>query len=65
MKVTDGGGWQDDGEGRGLGVGLARTGSIRIGGGMKRKAWIGLLGLAVAMVPLALWWYRMERNATA
>ena len=32
---------------------------------MKRKAWIGLLGLAVAIVPLVLWWYRMEREATA
>ncbi len=32
---------------------------------MKRKAWIALLGLAVAIVPLALWWYRMEREAAA
>lgn len=40
-------------------------GSIRKGDGMKRKAWIGLLGLVVAMVPLALWWYRMERDTAA
>lgn len=29
---------------------------------MKRSIWIALLGLAVAIVPLALWWYRMERE---
>ena len=32
---------------------------------MKRKAWIALLGLVVAIVPFALWWYRMEREAAA
>ena len=35
----------------------------RIGGSMKRTVWIALLGLAVAVVPLALWWFRVERNA--
>ena len=29
---------------------------------MKRNAWIALLGLAVVIVPVALWWYRTERN---
>jgi hypothetical protein len=32
---------------------------------MKRSAWIALLGLAVAIIPFALWRYRMERDATA
>lgn len=32
---------------------------------MKRKAWIALLGLAVAIVPFAVWRYRMEREAAA
>ena len=32
---------------------------------MKRKTWIALLGLAAAIVPLALWYYRMEREAAA
>ena len=32
---------------------------------MKRKALIALAGLAVAIVPLALWWHRMEREAAA
>ncbi len=29
---------------------------------MKRNAWIALLALAIAIVPVVLWWYRMERN---
>lgn len=32
---------------------------------MKRTTLFALVGLAVAIVPLALWWYRMEREAAA
>ena len=32
---------------------------------MKRKALIALAGLAVATVPIALWWFRAEREAAA
>jgi len=32
---------------------------------MKRTTLFALVGLAVAIVPLALWWYRMEREAPA
>ena len=65
VKVTDRGQGEAEIGGRGLGVGLAPTGSERKGVGMKRKAWIVLLGLAAAIVPLALWYYRMEREAAA
>ncbi len=65
VKVTDRGQGEAEIGGRGLGVGPAPTGSERKGVGMKRKTWIALLGLAVAIVPLALWYYRMEREAAA
>ena len=48
-----------------MGVGLALTGFEWKGGGMKRNAWIALLSLAVVIVPVVLWWYRMERSSTA
>ena len=46
-------------------MGLALTKPSRKEGSMKRSVWIALLGLAVAIIPLALWWYRMEREAAA
>ena len=65
VKVTDRGPGEAEIGGRGLGVGSAPTGSVRKGVSMNRKAWIALLGLAAAIVPLALWYYRMEREAAA
>ncbi len=35
------------------------------GGLMKRTVLFALVGLAAVIVPLALWWYRMEREAVA
>ena len=32
---------------------------------MKRTVLFALVGLAVAMVPLVMWWYRMERETAA
>lgn len=47
-------------------MGLARDRSAREDGGlMKRTTLVALAGLAVAIVPLALWWCRMERDAAA
>ena len=65
IKLTDGGREEAEVIDRGLGVGLALTKPSRKEGSMKRSVWIALLGLAVAIIPLALWWYRMEREAAA
>lgn len=51
---------------RGLSTGLARRClAAARGGSMKRAALVALVGLAVVMVPFAMWWYRMEREAAA
>ena len=50
----------------GLGEGLARSCVAVVEGGlMKRTVLFALVGLAAVIVPIAMWWYRMEREAAA